>query len=182
MTRESPNPQERILKGRATDPAVREGIALLDFPAYVIAEVLDGDGLQEVHARLGAESLTPASAADVITQMIQEYLADAPPPADDPPPARRGFVPTRHPVFPNPVISRPFGRRRADATSTESPSEDESQATLEMTNGGRVDFRATATTAVLMRAESTLRLWRQGRVTPDDAIFILEGLVRDYRS
>lgn len=162
--------EDSILKGRTTDPAVREGITLVEYPAYLISEVLDGDGLRRVHGRIDSEALTPESVARIITDMIVEHLTQDIP--DKPNvQARSKSKPSFVPHFPNPVISRFFGKRAP--SQTEPVFEDDPPPT---------NFNMSATNSMLMRVEAVTLSWRQGKIDGDRAAHLLEVAVSDFRA
>lgn len=168
----SPYSTDSILKGRPTDPAVREGIGLVDYPGYLISAVLEGDGLREVHARISGDSLTPEGAARIITAMVVEHLAEdipasSPAPAPQKPPrSKPAFV--AH--FPKPAIRKVFGKRPPGPP--EPVFED---------NPPSVDYDSSITASLILRAEAVTSLWRQGRLTSDQAAHLLAESVRDHQ-
>lgn len=162
-----------ILKGRNADPAIQEGIALVEYPEYLIAEALSGDGLKEAHSRIGAEALTAEAAASAITEMIVERLTDDIPDAavvPEPLPGRAKASPFI-PHFPKPVISKFFGKR-GGVTAKEPVFEDKPP---------RMNFDSPLKTSLLMRAEAVTQQWRQGKIGDDRAAHLLENLVVNYR-
>lgn len=170
------NALDPVLKGRTADPAIREGITLVEYPEYLIAETLDGDGLREAHSRMSAETLTPQAAARAITEMIVERLAETIP--DDLPEQEAVQEKTRPtsfiPHFPPPVISKLFGKRTAvPDQGQEDPVFDDNPAPM--------NFDSPMKASLLMRAEAVTRLWRQGKVGDDRAAHLLEVAVLDYR-
>lgn len=174
-----PNSLDPILKGRTADPSIREGIMLVEYPEYLIADALDGDGLQEVHRRMGGGvGLTPESAASTITEMIVERLADdiEEDSSDRPSPerSRPSFIPHISAKFPQPVISRIFGKKPAP--------EDEQDEPVFADNATPIHFESSIAPALLMRAEAVSRLWRQGKIEAERAAHLLESAVMDYRA
>lgn len=163
-----------VLKGRTADPAVREGIALVEYPEYLIAEVLSGDGLREVHSRINAESLTPEAAARAITDMIVERLTEDIP-EETPSPAPEKTKPSSFvPHFPKPVISKLFGRRSpAPEGDMEDPVFEEDAAPM--------NFESPVKASLLMRAEAVTQQWRRGKVSDERAAHLLESAVRNYQ-
>lgn len=162
--------EDSILKGRTTDPAVREGITLVEYPAYLISEVLEGDGLRRVHGRIDSESLTPEAVARIITDMIMERLMEDIPDAPQAQPRgkpKSSFVPH----FPNPVVSRFFGKRASP--QAEPVFEDDPVPT---------NFKTSATASMLMRAEAVTQLWRQGKIDGDRAAHLLEVTVSNFQT
>lgn len=165
-----------ILKGRTADPALRQGIPLVDYPEYLVADALGGDGLQEAHRRMGSENLSPEAAARTITEMIVERLANGiPEGSEEEVPARKdkpraSFVPHISARFPRPVISKMFGKK---SPVHEEPIFDDDAAPI--------DFASSVAPSLLMRAEAVSRLWRRGEVSPDRAAHLLEVAVEEYR-
>lgn len=158
-----------ILKGRNADPAVREGIALVEYPEYLITEALNGDGLRQVHGRLATEGLTPEAAARVITEMIvggrAEDIAERPQRTREK--SKASFVPH----FPQPVISRLFGKK---TPANEEPVFDDDPAPI--------NFSAPVTTSLLMRVETVTQLWRQGKIDAGRAIHLLDTAMTDFHA
>lgn len=173
-----PNSLDPILKGRTADPSIREGIALVEYPEYLIAQALDGDGLQEAHRRLGGTGLTAESAANTITEMIVERLADdiaeAPPEGATSERSRVSFIPHISAKFPQPVISRIFGKKSAPADEADEP--------VFADNATPISFELSIAPSLLMRAEAVSRLWRQGKIEAERAAYLLESAVMDYRT
>lgn len=166
------NALDPILKGRTADPAIREGLTLVEYPEYLIAEVLDGEGLREAHRRIDAETLTPEAAARAITDMVVERLAEDIPDDEAPQVAPEKARPSSFiPHFPKPVISRFFGRR--DSATSGDPVFDEDPAPM--------DFDSSVKASVLMRAEAITQRWRQGKIEDDRAVHLLEVAVLNYR-
>lgn len=164
-----------ILMGRDVDPAVQEGIRRVEYPEYLIAEALSGDGIKEVHRRISGEVLTADAAATAITEMIVERLTeDIPDESEGGPPSRTAEHTTSSPFIPNfpkPVISRLFGKRR------DTPAEDP----VFEHEPPRVNFHSPLKVSLLMRAEAVTQQWRQGKINDDRAVVLLERLVTDYR-
>lgn len=173
------NTLDPILRGRTADPAVREGITLVEYPEYLIAGALEGEGLQQVHNRMGAENLTPEAAATIITEMIVESLADIQPQdSAGSPPSERGktsFIPGLSARFPKPVISRLFGKKGTALDSTEGD-------LVFHDDSAPINFNSPMSSAVLMRAEAVTQLWRRGKVEPEEAIRRLTTLMEEYRT
>lgn len=162
-----------VLKGRTADPAVREGIALVEYPEYLIAEVLSGDGLREVHSRIDAESLTPEAAARAITDMIVERLTEDIPEEATPPAPEKSKPSSFVPHFPKPVISKLLGRRSPAPEDAGDPVFEEDAAPM--------NFESPVKASLLMRAEAVTQQWRRGKVSDDRAAHLLESAVRNYQ-
>lgn len=168
------NALDPVLKGRTADPAVRQGITLVEYPEYLITEALEGDGLRQVHGRIASENLTPEAAAQAITDMIAERLAEDIP--DEDPAAshekpRASFIPGLSAKFPQPVISKFFGKK---TPAREEPVFDDDAAPL--------NFDSPVTASLLMRAEAVTRLWRHGKIEAERAAHLLEVAVNDYQA
>lgn len=169
------NALDPILKGRSADPAVREGIALVEYPEYLIAETLDGNGLRDVYNRIDSESLTPEAAAQAITDMIAERLTEDIPEEDiDSPRQERGrvsFIPGLSAKFPQPVVSKIFGKK--------TPVREEPVFT---DDASPIDFDSPVVASLLMRTEAVTRLWRHGKMDAGRAAHLLEVAVSDYQA
>lgn len=173
------NALDSALQGRATDPAIREGIALVDYPDYLIAEAISGDGLRQVHNSIGAGSLTPEAAAQAITARIVERIAEdiakhapeAPSHERKTSRDRASFVPTLSARFPKPIVSRIFGKK--NAAHEEPVFDDEAEP---------INFSSPLFAALLMRAEAVSQLWRQGKLEEGRAAQLLEIAVADFRT
>lgn len=166
------NALDPILKGRTADPVIRAGIALVEYPEYLIAETLDGDGLREAHSRIDAETLTPEAAARAITGMIVEHLAEDIPEEAPESQSMRSRAASFIPHFPNPVIGKIFGRR--DHTP---PAED----LVFDEDPTPMNFKSPMRASLLMRAEAVTQQWRQGKIEDERAVHLLENAVLNYR-
>lgn len=167
------NALDPILKGRPADPAIREGISLVEYPEYLIAETLDGDGLRKAHGRIGEGNFTPEAAARAITDMIVEHLADDIPEDDDDiqeqrPKRKPAFIPH----FPKPVIGKLSGKR-SPAPTSETP--------VFVENPAPINFESPITASLLMRTEAVTQLWRQGKIETPRAAHLIEVAVLKYR-
>lgn len=177
------NTLDSALQGRATDPAIREGIALVDYPDYLIAEALSGDGLRQVHNSIGAGSLTPEAAAQAITARIVEGIAEgiakgiakhAPEDSSHERKNNRGrasFIPTPSTRFPKPIVSRIFGKK--NVPREELVFDDEAEP---------INFSSPLSASLLMRAEAVSQLWRQGRLEGERAAHLLVIAVEDFQT
>lgn len=166
--------RDPILQGRATDPAVRQGIDLVDYPDYIVAAALDGDGLTQVHNKIMGEGVTPQAAAQAITDLIIDLLAEEMP-AQTPEGAAHALTSDQiargtH-EFPQPITRKFFGK-----TDPPPPAPVFDDAVRP------IDFSTPLQSALLLRAEAITRRWREGRIEEPRAVHLLEAALADFKN
>lgn len=153
---------DKILDGRETATVLREALLLVDYPDYVIASALKGDGLSKVHSLIGPHDSTREAVAAIITDLIAESITAS----ISATPANA--TPT-HSGFPLPLKRRIFGKRNQPL-----PQEPV------FTDAVPLAFEEAPVAAYLMRAEAVTRMWRQGRIDSTVAVDLLTVAARGY--